>query len=136
MSEAMQSTKDERGEAKRFDDGENGKTYNTGDSLVVTHRSTSPAICGLITGERTGPDVFHSLWSYVRDHCLFTVYKAQKKNSSSTFPRSLPALQPQSEHQQQQTAPSSKTPKTRQFHSMIICAHSHPSPFSLTCLHT
>ena len=41
------------------------KTYNTGDSLVVTDPTTSPALRGLCLGERTGPSVFHELWSYV-----------------------------------------------------------------------
>ena len=41
------------------------KTYNTGDSLVVTDPTTSPALRGLYSGERTGPSVFHELWSYV-----------------------------------------------------------------------
>ena len=41
------------------------KTYNTGDSPVVTHLSTSPAITGLTRGERTGSRIFQYLWSYV-----------------------------------------------------------------------
>ena len=40
-------------------------TYNTRDSLVVTDPTTSLALRGLCLGERTGPSVFHELWSYV-----------------------------------------------------------------------
>ena len=49
---------------KNIDKG-NKNTYNTGDSLVVTDPTTSPALRGLCSGERTGPSVFHELWSYV-----------------------------------------------------------------------
>ena len=45
------------------------KTYNTRDSLVVTDPTTSLALRGLCLGERTGPSVFHELWSYV-PNCL------------------------------------------------------------------
>ena len=41
------------------------KTYNTRDSLVVTHPTTSLAVAGLSRGERTGSRVFQCLWSYV-----------------------------------------------------------------------
>ena len=41
------------------------KTYNTGDSLVVTDPTTSPALRGLSSGEQTGPSVLHELWPYV-----------------------------------------------------------------------
>ncbi|KAK0619129.1 hypothetical protein B0T14DRAFT_566022 [Immersiella caudata] len=34
------------------------KTYNTGDSLVVTDPTTSPALTGLSMGERTGSRAF------------------------------------------------------------------------------
>jgi hypothetical protein len=34
------------------------KTYNTGDSLVVTHPTTNPALLSLYMGERTGSLVF------------------------------------------------------------------------------
>ena len=46
----------------------NKKTYNTGDSLVVTDPTTGPAVTGLSMGERTGSRVFQYLWSYVQ--CL------------------------------------------------------------------
>ncbi|KAJ5801475.1 uncharacterized protein N7518_003543, partial [Penicillium psychrosexuale] len=42
-----------------------GKTYNSEDSLVVTHPTTNSPACGLSTAERTGSPVFHTLWSYV-----------------------------------------------------------------------
>ena len=41
------------------------KTYNTGDSPVVTDLSTNPALSGLSMGERTGSRIFHWVWSYV-----------------------------------------------------------------------
>ena len=41
------------------------KTYNTRDSLVVTHPTTSLAVTGLSMGERTGSRIFQCLWSYV-----------------------------------------------------------------------
>ena len=41
------------------------KTYNSRDSLVVTHPTTSRPACGLSMAERTGSPVFHTLWSYV-----------------------------------------------------------------------
>ena len=41
------------------------KTYNSRDSLVVTHPTTNQPACGLSTAERTGSPVFHTLWSYV-----------------------------------------------------------------------
>ena len=43
------------------------KTYNTRDSPVVTHPSTSLAIICLSMGERTGSRVFRYLWSYVTE---------------------------------------------------------------------
>ncbi|KAI0015989.1 hypothetical protein F4780DRAFT_716112 [Xylariomycetidae sp. FL0641] len=46
------------------------KTYNTGDSLVVTDPTTDPAVSGLSMGERTGPRVLQILWSYVLDNGL------------------------------------------------------------------
>lgn len=41
------------------------KTYNTEDSLVVTHPTTNSAVTGLSMGERTGSRVFQYLWLYV-----------------------------------------------------------------------
>ncbi|KAJ5210168.1 hypothetical protein N7472_000307 [Penicillium cf. griseofulvum] len=46
-------------------DGDKTKTYNSEDSLVVTHPTTNSPACGLSTAERTGSPVFHTLWSYV-----------------------------------------------------------------------
>ncbi|KAJ9483381.1 hypothetical protein VN97_g10024, partial [Penicillium thymicola] len=44
---------------------EKTKTYNSEDSLVVTHPTTNSPACGLSTAERTGSPIFHTLWSYV-----------------------------------------------------------------------
>ena len=41
------------------------KTYSSGYSHMVTHRSTSPPVDSLGTGERTGSSVFYRLWPYV-----------------------------------------------------------------------
>jgi hypothetical protein len=43
------------------------KTYNSWDSLVVTHPTTNQPACGLSMAERTGSPVFHTLWSYVME---------------------------------------------------------------------
>ncbi|KAJ9165526.1 hypothetical protein NKR19_g359 [Coniochaeta hoffmannii] len=43
------------------------RTYDTRDSPVVTHPSTSLAIICLSRGERTGSRVLRCLWSYVED---------------------------------------------------------------------
>lgn len=42
------------------------KTYSSGYSHVVTHRSTSPPVRSLSTGERTGSSVLCDLWPYVK----------------------------------------------------------------------
>ena len=41
------------------------KTYNSGDSLVVTHLTTNPPVSCLYMAERTGSLIFMILWSYV-----------------------------------------------------------------------
>ena len=41
------------------------KTYESRDSLVVTHPTTNRPASGLSTAERTGSSVFHFLRSYV-----------------------------------------------------------------------
>jgi hypothetical protein len=43
------------------------KTYNSGDSLVVTHLTTNPPVRCLNRAERTGSLVFNVLWSYVEE---------------------------------------------------------------------
>ncbi|KAJ9481340.1 hypothetical protein VN97_g12141 [Penicillium thymicola] len=48
-----------------FDCTKKKKTYNSEDSLVVTHPTTNSPACGLSTAERTGSPIFHTLWSYV-----------------------------------------------------------------------
>jgi hypothetical protein len=42
------------------------KTYNSGDSPVVTHLTTSPPVSCLTRAERTGSRDFKILWSYVK----------------------------------------------------------------------
>ncbi|RMZ69992.1 PA domain-containing [Pyrenophora seminiperda CCB06] len=41
------------------------KTYNSGDSPVVTHLTTNPPVHRLSTAERTGSAIVDVLWSYV-----------------------------------------------------------------------
>ena len=41
------------------------KTYNSGDSPVVTHLTTNPPVSSLNIAEQTRDIVFWSLWSYV-----------------------------------------------------------------------
>ena len=60
--------------AKRELQTSKNRTYNTGDSLVVTDPTTSPAISGLSTRERTGSSVFHYLWSYVEGYAVDWIY--------------------------------------------------------------
>jgi hypothetical protein len=43
------------------------KTYNSGDSPVVTHLTTNPPVTSLSTAERTGSAIFLNLWSYVNE---------------------------------------------------------------------
>jgi hypothetical protein len=40
-------------------------TYNSGDSLVVTHLTTNPPVHCLYKAERTGSLILNVLWSYV-----------------------------------------------------------------------
>ena len=51
----------------RHTETENGKkTYNSGDSLVVTDLTTNPPVSCLYMAERTGSLVLKILWSYVK----------------------------------------------------------------------
>jgi hypothetical protein len=50
------------------------KTYNSGDSLVVTHLTTSPPVSCLNRAERTGSLVLKILWSYVKDWAAIGIY--------------------------------------------------------------
>ena len=51
------------------------KTYNTGDSPVVTDLSTDPAVGSLSKGERTGSRVLYRLWSYVLVESVIEGYR-------------------------------------------------------------
>ena len=57
------------------------KTYSSGYSHVVTHRSTSPPVDSLSTGERTGSSVLYRLWPYVLEAWYYLCYKAKKAYS-------------------------------------------------------
>jgi hypothetical protein len=56
------------------DDKNKVKTYNSGDSLVVTHLTTNPPVSCLSTAERTGSAEFRILWSYVKDEVEIKKY--------------------------------------------------------------
>jgi hypothetical protein len=50
------------------------KTYNSGDSPILTNSTTNPPVHCLYMAERTGSLVFSVLWSYVKRHDNSTVY--------------------------------------------------------------
>ena len=55
------------------------KTYDSGDSLVVTHLTTNPPVQCLYMAERTGSLILIVLWSYVKEQELSGGYKVTKK---------------------------------------------------------
>ena len=55
-------------------DEKDAKTYNSGDSLVVTHLTTNPPVHCLYMAERTGSLIFSVLWSYVEENNKSKVY--------------------------------------------------------------
>src|SRR5947207_12281727 len=65
------------------------KTYNSRDSLVVTHPTTNRPSCGLSTAERTGSPVFHTLWSYVTIWVMKVILYHPFSNFSSIPPFSF-----------------------------------------------
>ncbi|KAF2786676.1 hypothetical protein K505DRAFT_255146, partial [Melanomma pulvis-pyrius CBS 109.77] len=50
------------------------KTYNSRDSPMVTHLTTSPPVSCLCKAERTGSPIFMILWSYVPDIAFNLIY--------------------------------------------------------------
>ena len=58
----------------------NAKTYNSGDSLVVTHLTTNPPVSCLYMAERTGSLIFMILWSYVEERVVVEVYIGGKRS--------------------------------------------------------
>jgi hypothetical protein len=58
------------------------KTYNSGDSLVVTHLTTNPPVSCLSKAERTGSPVLKILWSYVEKLSKMNVHNLA--NTSAT----------------------------------------------------
>jgi hypothetical protein len=65
------------------------KTYNSRDSLVVTHPTTNRPACGLSTAERTGSPVFHTLWSYVLRTKITEYDKGYDAGGPAPFPNIL-----------------------------------------------
>ena len=79
--------------AKEAHDGrQKGKTYNSGYSHVVTHRTTSPPVRSLSSGERTGSSVLCDLWSYVpvRQNAKY-IYLDRGQHSSPALVRFPPS---------------------------------------------
>ena len=69
------------------------KTYNSGDSLVVTHLTTNPPVSCLYMAERTGSLVFKILWSYVLVIPYYEKYSVSFARFLALFWFSLNALQ-------------------------------------------
>ena len=61
------------------------KTYNTGDSLVVTDPTTNPALSGLTRGERTGSRAFQMVWSYVVEDASIASYISKFFNGGGLY---------------------------------------------------
>jgi hypothetical protein len=59
------------------------KTYNSGDSPVVTHLTTNPPFTGLSTAERTGSAMILKLWSYVKKMAVRVVHILLLLNSET-----------------------------------------------------
>ena len=60
------------------------KTYNSRDSLVVTHPTTNLPISSLCMAERTGCPVFLSLWSYVTANIITNVCIGEQEKQHIT----------------------------------------------------
>jgi hypothetical protein len=58
------------------------KTYNSGDSLVVTHLTTNPPVHCLYMAERTGSLIFSVLWSYVKEQVVGEVNIPRKQSTT------------------------------------------------------
>jgi hypothetical protein len=68
------------------------KTYNSGDSLVVTHLTTNPPVHCLYMAERTGSLIFSVLWSYVLEmlDCLLMKSVAnEQRRMGIALPRQM-----------------------------------------------
>ena len=63
------------------------KTYNSGDSLVVTHLTTNPPVHCLYMAERTGSLIFSVLWSYVKEMVDVQIDEADNSNGDSALVR-------------------------------------------------
>jgi hypothetical protein len=57
--------------------GKNTKTYNSGDSPVVSHLTTNPPISLLSVAEQTGCADLEILWSYVKEFSVCEYFYAQ-----------------------------------------------------------
>ena len=69
------------------------KTYNSRDSLMVTHLTTNPPVSCLNRAERTGSLVFMILWSYVQEVLMATIYiRGQNAQSIDNRPLSCVLL--------------------------------------------
>jgi hypothetical protein len=62
------------------------KTYNSRDSLMVTHLTTNPPVSCLNRAERTGSLVFMILWSYVAketEYAIYIIHRIESTNAMS-----------------------------------------------------
>ena len=72
---------------KKWTKDENPKTYNSRDSLMVTHSTTNLPIWCLCMAERTGCPFLTSLWSYVTAKFLpGTIYSSRRWMSGTRLP--------------------------------------------------
>jgi hypothetical protein len=54
------------------------KTYNNGNSPMVTHLSTNPSVLWLTGAEQTGSGGFKVRWSYVKEIPLCLEYEPRR----------------------------------------------------------
>ncbi|KAJ5783594.1 uncharacterized protein N7518_009271, partial [Penicillium psychrosexuale] len=123
------------------------KTYNSEDSLVVTHPTTNSPACGLSTAERTGSPIFHTLWSYVFDTALegnieqlrIINYSCGRMDGNTAYALSLPLGQTFTTKPKTNTydiaifhSHSDKT-KTKTYNSEDSLVVTHPTTNSPAC---
>jgi hypothetical protein len=78
---------------KSLDDVQKTKTFNSGDSPVVTHLTTSPPVRCLNRAERTGSLVFNVLWSNVEGISNRWKYVALRIWITVNSPRNYPGTE-------------------------------------------
>ena len=84
-SEAKKKSKINPNTQRKKKEKKGQKTYNTGDSLVVTDPTTNPALSGLTRGERTGSRAFQMVWSYVVEDASIASYISKFFNGGGLY---------------------------------------------------